>query len=171
MLSVQSVISIYATPNLAADAIRLLQKVGTCVERISIAGSHEPTVAEVKQPELTRYSSEQGAAWGGPWALLHHSAIFKLPDFGPVRLAGPLIFWMKAIQARGIAFPGVTTFGAGLVSIGVPIQTALTCEHALRAHQFPLIVHGQSEIVFAARDAMAAALPASLMVHGNAPCN
>ena len=167
MLRVQSAVAGYTFPKLAEEAVRVLQELDTDVSKVSIAALHEPSPTDKMPDEEARYRGQQGRAWGGPWALLHDSALFNVEGLGLVRLAGPIMFWMEAVLNRAVAYQGVTALGAGLVCIGVPIETVMKYEQALRAHQLLLIVHGETMNVVAAKNVMASTRPASLMVHGD----
>jgi len=46
---------------------------------------------------------------------------------------------------------GVSAIGAGLVSIGIPKDSVIEYEVALKSDKFLLIVHGTQDAVYAAR--------------------
>lgn len=167
MLKVQSAVAIYTIPRLAEDAVQILQEIGTDASTVSIAAIHEACPADKKRKDETGYWGQQGRAWGGPWALLHDSALFNVAGLGHVRLAGPIMFWMEAVLRRAVVYQGVTALGAGLVCIGVPIQDVMKYEQALRDHHLLLIVQGDSRRVVIAENVMATTQPVSLMIHGH----
>jgi uncharacterized membrane protein len=67
------------------------------------------------------------AFWGGFWGLLFGAGLFLIPGLGPILVAGPLV--------------------AGLVSIGIPRNSVLKYEVALKTDKYLLVVHGTEDAV------------------------
>jgi hypothetical protein len=88
-----------------------------------------------------------GAFWGGLWGLLLGAAFFAIPGIGPVVVAGPLVSWIVGALEGAVVVGGLSALGAGLASIGIPRDSILKYETALKADKFLLIAHGTPEQV------------------------
>jgi hypothetical protein len=93
-----------------------------------------------------------GAFWGGFWGLLFGSAFFAIPGIGPVLVAGPLVTWIVGALEGAVVVGGLSAIGAGIYSIGIPKDSILQYETALKSNKFLLIAHGTTEEVAKARD-------------------
>jgi len=141
-----SVIALYESHDQAEDAVRDLQQAGVDMRSLSIAARGESVEEQVVGYYTTgdrmKYWGKMGAFWGGLWGLLFDSALFAIPGIGPVLLAGPIVSWVVAILEGAAVFGGLSAIGAGLVSIGIPKNSVLEYESALKTDKFLLVVHG-----------------------------
>ena len=113
-----------------------------------------------------KYWGKVGAFWGGFWGLLFGSALFTIPGIGPVLVAGPLVSWIVAGLEGAVVVGGVSAVGAGLVSIGIPKDSVIKYEAALKTDKFLLIVHGSRDAVYGARFILDGAGIGSHSIHG-----
>jgi hypothetical protein len=88
-----------------------------------------------------------------------------IPGIGPVLIAGPLAAWVVGALEGAVVVGGVSALGAGLYSIGIPRDSIVRYESALRADKFLLIAHGTPDEVRKARDILHATHPDELSVH------
>jgi hypothetical protein len=109
-----------------------------------------------------------GAFWGGFWGLLFGSALFAIPGIGPILVAGPLVAWIVAGLEGAVVVGGVSAIGAGLVSIGIPKDSVIKYETALKTDKFLLVVHGTPDAVATAKDIIAGTRHSSYSVHDEA---
>ena len=86
-----------------------------------------------------------GAFWGGLWGLLFGSAFFWIPGLGPLLVAGPLVSWIVGALEGAVVVGGLSAMGAGLYSMGIPKDSILRYETALKTGKFVLIAHGTEE--------------------------
>ena len=107
-----------------------------------------------------------GAFWGGFWGLLFGSGLFLIPGLGPILVAGPLVAWIIAGLEGAIVVGGVSALGAGLVSIGIPKDSVLKYEVALKTDKYLLVVHGTEDAVDNAKNIIAGTEHSSYTVHG-----
>jgi hypothetical protein len=113
-----------------------------------------------------KYWGKVGAFWGGFWGLLFGSAAFAIPGIGPLLVAGPLVGWIIAGLEGAAVVGGVSAIGAGLVSIGIPKDSVLKYEVALKTDKFILVVHGTAVEVAKAKDIIAGTEHSYYSVHG-----
>jgi len=112
-----------------------------------------------------KYWGKMGAFWGGFWGLLLGWAFFAIPGIGPVLVAGPLLTWIVAALEGAVAVGGLSAIGAGLYSIGIPKNSVLQYETALKADKFLLLAHGTADEVTKARDILRTTQPEQVDVH------
>jgi uncharacterized membrane protein len=165
-----SVVAIYDTHEQAEQAIKELQQAGVDMKSLSIVAKNQHTDEQVvgyyNAGDRMKYWGKIGAFWGGFWGLLFGSAAFAIPGIGPILVAGPLVGWIVAALEGAAVVGGVSAVGAGLVSIGIPKDSVLKYDVALKTDKFVLVVHGTHEAVIKAKDILAGTEHSSYTVHG-----
>jgi hypothetical protein len=96
---------------------------------------------------------------------LFGSALFIIPGLGPILAAGPVVAWIVAGLESAVAVGGLGVLGAGLYSIGIPKDSVVKYETALKTDQFLLIVHGTATEVARAKEIIETTHPAELGMH------
>ena len=141
-----AVVATYRTHTDAEAAVRELQKAGYDMTKLSIVGKDYHTEEHVtgyySTGDRMKYWGKLGAFWGGLWGLLFGSAFFLIPGLGPILAAGPIVAWIVGALEGAVVTGGFTAIGAGLYSIGIPKDSVLKYETALKSAQFLLIAHG-----------------------------
>jgi hypothetical protein len=77
-----------------------------------------------------------------------------------------LVGWIVAGLEGAVVVGGVSAVGAGLVSIGIPKDSVLEYEVALKSDKFLLIVHGTADEVDKAKEIIAGTRHSLYKVHG-----
>lgn len=164
-----SVVAIYASHTGAEDAVKELQRAGIDMRSLSIVGkgSHtdEHVVGYYNTGDRMKYWGKVGAFWGGFWGLLFGSAFFAVPGLGAVLVAGPLVAWIVGALEGAVVVGGLSAVGAGLFSLGIPKDSVLTYETALKTDKFLLMVHGSVAEVEKARDVLETTQPENVTFH------
>jgi uncharacterized membrane protein len=165
-----SIVATYDTHEQAEQAIKELQQSGMDMKSLSIAGkdthTDEHVVGYYNVGDRMKRWGTVGAFWGGFWGLLFGAGMFAIPGLGPILVAGPLVAWIVAGLEGAVVVGGVSAFGAGLVSIGIPKDSAIKYEVALKTDKYLLIVHGTRDAVEKAREIIGGMHHSSLDVHG-----
>jgi hypothetical protein len=92
-----------------------------------------------------KYWGKTGAFWGGIWGLLFGSAFFFVPGVGPLLIGGPLVTWILGALEGAVLVGGLSAIGAGLYSLGIPKDSVLQYETAVKTGKYVLIAHGTPE--------------------------
>ena len=146
-----SVVAIYDAHEKAEAAIRELQKSGFTMKNLSIVGkdyhSEEHVVGYYNAGERIAIWGKRGALWGGLMGFLFGSAFFFIPGIGPLVMFGPLVSWIVGALEGAVVVGGLSALGAALFSIGIPKDSIIKYETALKADKFLVIAHGTSEQV------------------------
>ena len=170
MTKTNSVVAIYDTHSQAEEAVKNLQKSGIDMKKLSIVGkdyhSEEDVTGYYNTGDRMKYWGKLGALWGGFWGLLFGAAFFAIPGIGPVLVAGPLVAWIIGALEGAVVVGGLSAVGAGLYSIGIPKDSIIKYESALKADKFIVLAHGTADEVAKARDIMQTTHPAELALHG-----
>lgn len=114
---------------------------------------------------------KQGAFWGGLWGLLLGGWYMTIPLFGPMLVAGHLAVIIAAAIEGSIVVGGLSALGAALYSIGIPKDTVLRYEAAVKADGFLLMLCGTPSEVERARAVLQNAHPTQLDIHENLNMN
>ena len=150
-----AVVAVYATHLAAEEAVKQLQRAGIDMRTLSIVGkdsnTDEHVVGYYNTGDRMKYWGKTGAFWGGFWGLLFGSAFFAVPNIGPVLAAGPVVAWIVSAMEGAVLVGGVSAIGAGLYSIGIPKDSVVEYELALKTDKYLLVVHGSAKEVDAAR--------------------
>jgi hypothetical protein len=150
------VIALYGSHNQAEAAVMELQKCGFNMTKLSIVGrgAHldEHVVGYYSACDRMQFWGKLGAMWGGITSLLFGAGFFLIPGIGPLLVAGPLVAWIVGALEGAVVVGGMSAIGAGLYSIGIPKNSVLKYETALKDGQFLVIVHGTAEDAKKAQD-------------------
>jgi len=167
-----SIVAIYPSHTAAEAAVKELQESGFDMKKLSIVGrdyhTDEHVVGYYNTGERMKKWGGIGAFWGWIWACLFGSAFFFIPGIGPLLVAGPLVGWIVGALETAVVVGGVSAIGAGLVSLGIPKNSIVLYETALKADKFVLIAHGACDEITKAKDILSSTMPDSLDHHQQA---
>lgn len=169
MANQYSVVAVYRTHTQADEAVKQLQQGGVDMHKLSIVGkgyhTSEHAVGYYNMGNRMEYWGKMGAFWGGFWGLLFGSAFFLIPGLGPILAAGPVVAWIVGAMESAVLVGGLSALGAGLYSIGIPKDSVVQYETAIRTDQFLLIANGTAAEVAAAKEIIATTHPVSYSSH------
>jgi uncharacterized membrane protein len=164
-----SVVAVYGTHGEAEEAVKELQRAGIDMRTLSIVGkgSHtdENVVGYYNTGDRMKYWGKAGAFWGGFWGLLFGSAFFAIPGIGAVLVAGPLVAWIVGALEGAAVLGGLSAIGAALFSIGIPKNSVIDYETAIKTDRYLVLVHGMTAEVQKAKDVLTRTRPVSLNLH------
>ena len=151
-----ALVAIFPTHNEAEGAIKRLQYAGFDMKKLSIIGrdyhTEEHVVGYYNVGNRVGYWGKMGAFWGGMWGLLVGSAFFFIPGVGPILIAGPLAGWVIGALEGAVVGGGLSALGAVLYSLGIPKDSVLQYETALKVGKFVLLAHGTKADVAHAKE-------------------
>jgi uncharacterized membrane protein len=169
MSQVNSVVAIYDSHSQAEEAVKELQRSGFDMKKMSIVGkdyhTDEHVVGYYNTGDRMKYWGKLGAFWGGIWGLLFGAAFFAIPGLGPILVAGPLVAWIIGALEGAVVVGGLSALGAGLYSIGIPKDSVVKYELALKSDKFLVMAHGTADEVARAKDIMQSTRPVEIGLH------
>jgi hypothetical protein len=141
-----SAIAVYTTHAAAEEAVKELQRSGFEMRKLSIIGqdfhSTEHVVGFYNLDDRMKAWGKVGAFWGGVWGFFFGSALLLVPGLGPIAVAGPVVAWIVAALEGAVVVGGLSIVGAALYNLGIPKDSILRYETALKTGRFVLIAHG-----------------------------
>jgi len=156
MFERNAVVAVYDNDVEIEEAVRGFQKSGFDMKKISIVGKDNHTENQVagyySSGGRMKYWGEKGVFWGDMWGMLSGWAFFKIPGFGSILVAGPLVGWILTVLKDLALVGGATAFGAALYSMGIPKDSVLSYETALRDDGLLLVAYGTSFEAAMAKD-------------------
>jgi hypothetical protein len=169
MSELNGVLAIYGTHNGAEEAVKKLQHAGIDMRSLSIVArdsqSDQQVVGYYNNDDRMKYWGKTGAFWGGCWGLLIGSGFFAIPGIGPVLVAGPLVAWIVGALEGAAVLGGLSVVGAGLYGMGIPKNSVVKYEMAVKADKYLLMVHGTASDVERARGIIASTWPINVTLH------
>jgi hypothetical protein len=162
-------VAIYSSHTAAEAAIKELQQSGFDMTKLSIVGrdthTDEHVVGYYNVGDRMKYWGKIGAFWGWIWGCFFGSAFFFIPGIGPLIVAGPLVTWIVGALESTVVVGGLSALGGGLVNLGIPKDSILKYETALKTDKFVLVAHGTMEEVTHAKEILERTGPETLEHH------
>jgi hypothetical protein len=169
MAKENALVAVYNNHAEAEEAVQVLQRAGFNMKKLSIVGkdyhTEEHVVGYYNTGDRMKYWGKMGAFWGGIWGWLFGAAFFMIPGLGPILVAGPLVGWIVAALEGAVVVGGLSAVGAGIYSIGIPKDSVLKYEEALKSDKFLLLAHGTASEVAKARDILQTTNPMEMATH------
>jgi hypothetical protein len=151
-----SVVAVFSKRSAAENAIKQLKDGGFDIKKLAVIGrdyqSEEDIVGFYNTGERMKYWGKWGAFWGGLSGLLLGAAFLIVPGVGPVVAAGSIVASIISTLEGAVVVGGLSALGAGLYSLGIPKNSAVTYEMSIKAGKFVLVAHGSALEVAKARD-------------------
>lgn len=164
-------VAVYELHTQAESAVKALQRAGFDMKKISIIGkdyqTEEHVVGFLNAGDRAMIFGKLGAFWGGLMGLLFGSALLFVPVVGHVIILGPLAATLFGGLEGAILVGGVSALTGALTGIGIPKDSVLRYEHALKANKFMLIVHGDANEIKRAHELLKTSGLSSFDSHGH----
>lgn len=140
---------ILSTHTEAENAVKELQRAGFDMKKLSIVGkdyhTEEHVIGYYNAGDRMGFWGKQGAFWGGLWGILLGSAFFFVPGIGPIVVAGPIVSAILAGLQGAVMVGGLSVIGAAFYSIGIPKDSILKYETALKSERYIVLLHGTAD--------------------------
>lgn len=149
-------VAVYELHTQAEAAVKQLQRAGFNMKKVSIIGrdfhSEEHVVGFLNAGDRAMIFGKYGAFWGGLMGMLFGSAMMFVPVLGHVIILGPLATMLFGGLEGAVLVGGVSALAGTLMAIGIPKDSVLRYETALKASKFMLVVHGDAQEITRARE-------------------
>lgn len=144
-------VAVFDSLDQASSAVKMLNKEGIDMKKISVIGqdyhTEEQPIGFINTGDRMATWGKFGAIWGGIWGLLIGSAMMFIPGLGYLYLAGWIVSGIEGAVLGGAA----GALGGALSGIGIPKDSIVRYETAVRAGQYLVIFHGTPEEASRAR--------------------
>ena len=139
---------IFDAHSTAEEATKLLSLSGFDIKKVSIIGkgyhSEEHPVGFYTTGDKIKSWTATGAFWGGLWGILFLPAVFFMPGYGLVAMAGPFVTVLVSALEGAVLMGGLSAIGAALSQVGVSKNQIIKYELAIKADQFVMLIHGDA---------------------------
>jgi len=161
MKPTNTVIAVFADHAAADEAVKSLASSGFDIKNLSVVGkgyhTEEKAVGFYNVGDRMRVWGARGALWGGLWGLFFGGLFLTLPVVGHVIVLGYLAASIASALEGAVVVGGISVIGAALSSIGVPKDSVMKYETAVKTDSFLVLVHGSPEDMQRARAILEAA--------------
>ncbi len=151
-----SCITIFKTHQEAEQAIMELERAGFDMKKLSIVGKgyerKENVIGYYNGINRVKFWGKRGALWGGLWGMVFNPAFMCVPGAGSLTAGGLLFTTLGSGISTAIFTGGLTSLGAALYSIGVPRNSIINYETAVKMKKYLLIVNGTDDEIKYASD-------------------
>ena len=151
-------VAVYDRHTQAEKAVKALQRAGFDMKKISIIGkdyeTEEHVIGFLSAGDRAKIFGKYGAFWGGLMGLLFGSALVFVPLLGHIVVLGPLAAMLFGGVQGAVVVGGVSALAGALTSIGIPKDSVLQYETALKANNFILVLHGDNQEISRAQEVL-----------------
>jgi len=172
MEQADAVIAVFADHQAAETAIKKLTSAGFDMKNLSVVGkgyhTEEKVVGFYTAGDRVKFWGTRGLFWGGLWGLFFGGLFLTVPVVGHVVVLGYLAAIAIGAVENAAVVGGVSAIGAALYSLGVPKDSVIQYEAAVKADSFLVMAHGPAEEMTRAKAVLGTANPTSLDLHPGA---
>jgi uncharacterized membrane protein len=141
-----TLLAVYPDHTAAENAVRLLQKNGMKMEKLSIIGQDFNTIEKpigfVTTGTIASDGARVGAWTGGIFGILMGAAFLIVPGVGPLVIVGPLAATLLGGVEGALAGSAVGALAGALVSLGISKNQAIRYESQIKAGKFLVTLQG-----------------------------
>jgi hypothetical protein len=149
MIKTDIAVAVYDRHTQAETAVKALQRAGFDMRKISIIGrdyhTDQHVVGFLNAGDRAKVFGRFGAFWGGLMGVLFGSAMMFVPVVGHVIVLGPLAAALFGGLQGAVLVGGASALVGALMAVGIPKDSVLRYETALKADKFMLVVHGDAQ--------------------------
>jgi hypothetical protein len=153
-------VAVYDSHLLADEAVRKLASAGFNMKTISIVGkdyhTEEHVVGYLNAGDRAKFFGKFGAFWGGLAGMLFGSALMFVPVIGHIVVLGPIAATLAGGLQGAVLGGGASALVGALSALGIPKDSVLRYETALKADKFLVLVHGGADDTRRAHELLAA---------------
>ena len=164
-----AVVAVFPAHPEAETAVKQLADAGFDMRRLSVVGKNihteEKVVGFYNMGERVRFWGKNGAFWGALWGLFVGGLFMTMPLAGPVIVLGHLAAMVAGAVEGAVVVGGLSAFGAALYGIGIPKDSVLAYEEAVKADGYLVVAHGTPAEVARARAILQVGDPSRLDLH------
>jgi hypothetical protein len=164
-----SVVAVFDDHVVAESAVKKLIAAGFDMKALSVVGkgyhTEEKVIGFYNVGDRMKFWGVRGAFWGGLWGLFLGGLFVTVPLIGPVVVVGYLAALAISAAETAVVVGGLSALGAALASIGVPKNSVVKYETAVKANGFMVMAHGTADEMARAKAILATANPAHLDMH------
>jgi hypothetical protein len=169
MENTETVIAVFADHPAAEAAIKKLTTAGFEMKNLSLIGkgyhTDEKVVGFYNTGDRIKFWGTRGAFWGGFWGLFLGGMFMTVPVVGQVVVLGYIAAIVIAGIENAVIVGGISAIAAALFSIGVPKDSVIQYETALKTDSFLVMAHGPAAEIARAKTILGTVNPTRIDLH------
>ena len=127
--------------------------------------SAEKVVGFYNAGDRSMFWGQNGAMWGGLWGLFFGGILMTVPVISSVVVLGHLAAMVFAAVEGAAVVGGLSALGAAIFSLGIPKDSVIDYETALKAEGFLIVAHGSVDEMSRAKALLETKHPSRLDLH------
>jgi hypothetical protein len=163
------VVAVFTDHNAAEVAVKKLSADGFNIKNLSVVGkgyhTDEKVIGFYNVGDRIKFWGTRGAYWGGLWGLFFGGLFMTIPVVGHIVVLGYLATVAISAIESAVVVGGLSALGATLYSIGIPRDSVLQYETAIKADGFLVTAHGTTEEMTRAKAILGTLNPSRLDLH------
>ena len=164
-----AVVAVFATHTEADAAVKKLAGDGFELGHLSVIGkgyhSEETVTGFYNIGDRIKFWGSRGAFWGGLWGLFFGGLFLTIPVVGHVIVLGYLAATAISAVEGAVVIGGLSAVGAAIASAGIPKDSVLKYETAIKADDFLVMAHGNRANVERAKAVLGTLHPKQVELH------
>jgi hypothetical protein len=172
MTETNTVIAVFNEHQEAEKAVKKLAAAGIDIKHLSVIGkgyhTDEKVVGFYNIGDRVKFWGTRGAFWGGLWGWLFGGVFLAIPVIGHVVVLGYLAAAVVSAIEGAVLVGGLSALGAALYSSGIPKDSVVAYETAIKADDFLVMANGPGAEIERAKTILATFNPSQLDLHGSA---
>lgn len=164
-----TVIAVFADHPAAEAAIKKMTGAGFDMKNLSVVGkgyhTDEKVIGFYNAGDRIKFWGTRGAFWGGFWGLFLGGLFVTVPVVGQVVVLGYLAAIAIGAIENAVLVGGISALAAALYSIGVPKDSVIEYETALKTDSFLVMAHGPATEIARAKAILGTVDPSRIDVH------
>ena len=166
MTPTNTVIAVFADHAHADTAVKSLASSGIDIKNLSVVGkgyhTEEAAAGFYNIGDRMKFWGSRGAFWGGLWGLFFGGIFLAVPLVGHVIVLGYLAAAVISTVEGAVVVGGLSAIGAALFSLGIPKDSVMLYETAIKADSYLVLAHGTAAEMARAETLLRVAQPVSV---------
>jgi len=168
MKTIDTALAVFSTHEAAEGAVKELAAAGFEMKNLSLVGkgyhTDEKVVGFYNIGDRIKFWGTRGAYWGGLWGLFFGGLFMTIPIVGHVVVLGYLGAMVISAIESAVMVGGLSALGAALYGLGVPKDSVIEYETAVKADSFLVMAHGAADEMARAKSILGGLNPSRLDV-------
>jgi hypothetical protein len=168
----ETLVAVFPDHSAAENGVKKLAQAGFDLKSLSVVGrgyhTEENVVGFYNVGDRVKFWGRRGAFWGGLWGLFFGGLFVTTPVIGPVFVLGYLAVTAISAVEGAIVVGGLSALGAALYSVGIPRDSVIEYEAAIKADEFLVMAHGSATDTLRAKSVLGTANASRIGVFKNA---
>ena len=166
-----AIVAVFADHQGAEGAVKQLAAAGFDMKNLSVIGkgyhTDEKVVGFYSVGDRIKFWGVRGAFWGGLWGLFFGGLFMTVPVVGQVVVLGYLAAIVLSGVETAVVVGGLSALGAAIYGMGMPRDSVIQYETALKADNFLVMARGPTAEIVRAKAILGPLNPTRLDVHSD----